>query len=81
MPSQSTLKLCVAGAAYLPTVLTAVALRIKSFAVIDDRNGAEKGWLVMIPAAPTDAVCALLDVLPVHMCHVLEGAQLPQVQP
>ena len=64
-----TLTMAVHAAAFLPTVLSAFALRVDEFTVRDDRGGSGS-WLVETNRLPQETIIDLLEVLPVHMASV-----------
>lgn len=72
--SRRSFTLIVHAPAFLPTVLTALALRLPSFTVEDDRSGSG-GWLVSVPMTDLETVRAILDAVPTHMASVNTWAQ------
>jgi len=62
--SRKSFTLLVRDTASLPTVLTAIALRVPGYTLTNDRAGQSGGWLIRIEDLPQDMTTSLMDVLP-----------------
>lgn len=63
-----TVTLAVYAPAYLPTVLSSIALRSAAFSVKNERSTSHR-WLITLQDSDA-ALAALLDALPNHMVCV-----------
>lgn len=69
--------LSVTTTPYLPTVLTAIALRVPKFTVEDDRAGNTGGWLIRIVDLPHEVSLDLLEKCPEHMVSIYSIEKSP----